>query len=62
MAADLNAETIILSSPLARPSLDVEGNMGVKGELIIGTPTDGEYKVGEHVIELTDKSSEHKSD
>lgn len=62
MAADLNAETIILSGSLTRPSLDVEGNMGVTGELTLGTPTDGEYKVGEHVIELTDKSSDHKSD
>lgn len=62
MAADLNAETIILSGSLTRPSLDVEGNMGVKGELIIGTPTTGEYKVGEHIEELADETKSHEAD
>lgn len=62
MAADLNAETIILSGSLTRPSLDVDGNMGVKGELIIGTPTTGEYKVGEHIEELADETKSHEVD
>lgn len=62
MAADLNAETIILSGSLTLPSLDVKGNMGVKGELTIGTPPTGEYKVGEHIEELVEDTKSHKED
>ena len=62
MAADLNAETIILSGSLTLPSLDLKGNMGVKGELTIGTPTTGEYKVGEHIEALVEGTKSHKED
>ena len=62
MAADLNAETIILSGSLTCPSVDVKGNMGVKGELTIGTSPTGEYKVGENLEELVEDTKSHKED